>query len=294
MTDLAQANSDNVTVPAGKPDSTAKFTPWKSIMDEWNGAFQRDERPVIYSTGFDFEIGPGLLMLMGGGPGSGKTTLVLQMVTSAMLMDDDIRCVYASVEVPGRELVERQLAIEADVDYHRLRYREDLLQRDRDKIEAKREIVSDALGGRLCVLDRPHDMRNVKAVVDAIGANLVVLDYLQRIPPAVDCNLEQRHAINATMDLARELCDAGCGVIAVSSLSRPAKKTTGYQEASITSFRESGELEYGCDEAWILTRNGPAVTLRHEKGRYRRTNDLELEQDDTLRFSPRVVEWSPT
>ena len=65
-----------------------------------------------------------------------------------------------------------------------------------------------------------------------------------------------REKINALMSIVRQLADAGIGLLAAAALtrSRDSKGRSSYdgRHLSLASFRESSELEYGCDDAFLL------------------------------------------
>src|SRR5262249_7153840 len=90
-------------------------------------------------------------------------------------------------------------------------------------------------------------------------------------------------AVNATMDFLRQFADAGVAVVVVSAIGRTkdSKGRSSYRSEglSLASFRESSELEFGADDAFILTTDddqGDAVTLRHLKSRHGECRDIEL------------------
>lgn len=285
----AKAAAQDVTEDApAEPAAPKLYTVFTDVYSEWQADWQRAEPPVLWRTGMPWEIGPGGLTVIGGGPGTGKTTLVMQAVIEALINHDDLRALVLSVEVPGKEMVSRALAVQAAVNYHAMRYRVGLTTAQESAVVHHGEVFRRRIAPRLAILDRPHSMKKLCAAVQDFQANLVVLDYIQRIPPVDHHRLDLRAACNATLDAARQLCDAGCGVFAVSSLSRPSRREDGYQKVSITAFRESGELEYGADEAYIMCRDEDdqrLVTMHHLKARYRDKQDFQCVQDDTLRFT---------
>jgi replicative DNA helicase len=137
---------------------------------------------------------------------------------------------------------------------------------------------------------------------------MIVLDYLQRIPPPGQ-HADKRGAVNATMDYLRQFADAGVAVRVVAAVGRT-KDSKGRSSYSgdglnLASFRESSELEFGADDAFILVPDehadaancGPVtVTLRHFKARHMQPRDLLLEFDRRIqRFAeaedPRT--WNP-
>ncbi len=98
-----------------------------------------------------------------------------------------------------------------------------------------------------------------------------------------------REKINALMSIMRQLADAGIGILAAAALtrSRDSKGRSSYdgKHLSLASFRESSELEYGCDDAFLLYPTEPdtdpddpvrLMTLNHAKSRDGETKDVVL------------------
>jgi replicative DNA helicase len=119
-----------------------------------------------------------------------------------------------------------------------------------------------------------------------------------------------RERINLLMSELRRLADRGrVGILAAAAVSRSrdgkGKATYDGRHLSIASLRESGELEFGCDDCLILhptddTPNAPvrSMLLRHEKARYGEPKDVALifhrrfqrfEVDPFLTVSPSVA-----
>jgi len=122
----------------------------------------------------------------------------------------------------------------------------------------------------------------VAATADAFDAQLLLLDYIQRIPPPGEHG-DKRGAVNASMDYLRQFADAGVAVVVVSAIGRTkdgkGRSTYAGEGLNLASFRESSELEFGCDDALILTPDddqGDAVTLRHLKSRHGEAKDIGL------------------
>jgi replicative DNA helicase len=122
---------------------------------------------------------------------------------------------------------------------------------------------------------------------------LLLLDYIQRIPPPGEHG-DRWGAVNATMNYLRQFADAGTAVLVVSAIGRTkdGKGRSSYagEGLNLASFRESSELEFGCDDAFILVPDGEGAgtaTLRHLKSRHGEAKDLELSFDGKLqRFTP--------
>jgi replicative DNA helicase len=145
----------------------------------------------------------------------------------------------------------------------------------------------DALADRLAFLSPPFDLRNVAASADAHGAGLIVLDYIQRFG-AAGTHDDHRGAVSETMSYIRQFADAGVAIIVVAALARSKDKSgrSSYTGVSLTSFRETSELEYGADDAFILAPDGEigsspslSLSLRHLKSRHGETRDIRLSFD---------------
>ena len=107
------------------------------------------------------------------------------------------------------------------------------------------------------------------------------------------------------MSYIRQFADAGVAVIVVAALSRSKDKAgrSSYTEGlSLASFRETSELEYGTDDAFILTPDGEIgaspslpVILKHLKSRHGETRDMTLTFDRPhQRFTPAEPAAKPT
>jgi replicative DNA helicase len=128
------------------------------------------------------------------------------------------------------------------------------------------------LGDRLAFCQPPYDLGNVAATADAFNANLIVLDYIQRIAPPGEHN-DKRGSVDACMNFIRQFADFGVAVIVVAAVSRTKDKAgrSSYdaEGLSLASFRESSELEFGADDAFILARTSEQqVLLKHLKARH--------------------------
>jgi replicative DNA helicase len=242
--------------------------------------------PTLYPVGTGelarLEIGPGLVALFGGAPGAGKTAFTMQLLIDALRMTPALRAVVCNVEMPPVVLLDRQLARLSGVDATLIRRRQ-LDAAHADRIDLAMNTL-DALADRLAFVSPPFDLANVAATADAVDAGLLLLDYVQRIPPPGD-HADKRGSVNATMDFLRQFADAGTAVMVISAIGRTKDRRGRSSYAgdglNLASFRESSELEFGCDDAFILTPDGDdaegeAVSLRHLKSRHGEARDIAL------------------
>jgi replicative DNA helicase len=245
------------------------------------------------------EIGRGRVSLLGGAPGSGKTAFTMQCAVDALRLTPDLRAAVCNVEMAPAVLLDRQLARLSGVDLTLVRHRR-LGAEHADRIDQALNTL-EPLAERLAFLRPPFDLANVAATADAFDAQLLLLDYVQRIPPPGEHG-DKRGAVNATMDYLRRFADAGVAVIVVSAIgrTRDSKGRSTYvgQLLNLASFRESSELEFGADDAFILTPDdddqGEAVTLRHLKSRHGECRDIGLTfHRRHQRFTPAVGGQGP-
>jgi replicative DNA helicase len=254
--------------------------------------------PVLYPVGKGLEsvqVGPGLVTLLGGAPGAGKTALAVQWVVDALRATNTLRGVVCNVEMSPQVLLERQLARLSGIDLSVIRHRK-LGEEHGDRM-AKAFATLEPLCERLCFVRPPFDLANVAAAADAFGADLLLLDYLQRIKPPGDHN-DKRGSVDALMDFLRQFADAGRAIIAVAAVGRTkdSRGRSSYDAngLGLASFKETGEIEYGADSAYLLCPDrggGDGVALRCLKDRYGEPRDVALEFGRaTQRFT--VSKWT--
>ena len=255
------------------------FTTGDQALAAWWADLESGTPPVRYQLGRGFDgvaVGPGLVTVVGGAPGAGKTALVNQWVTDASRLDPDLRVLTCNVEMSPAALLDRQLARLSGVDLGSIRGR--VLDDDRrERVGAALPVLEDVMS-RTAFLTPPFTMQNIAAAYDETVSDLIVLDYLQRIRPPGD-HRDTRGAVSEVMDFARRFADAGAAVVAVAAVARgKGEKGSSYNDLSLASFRESSEIEYGADDAFILTgRAGtPERTLKHLKSRHGEPRDIPL------------------
>ncbi len=270
------------------------------VLAGWRDDVLTGKAPVLYPIGSGelgrIEAGPGLVTLVGGAPGSGKTAFAMQAVVDALRMTPTLRVAVCNIEMPPAVLLDRQLARLSGIDLNTIRYRR-LGDEHAERIDQAMNTL-EPLAERLCFVRPPFDLANVAAVADAFDAGLLLLDYIQRIPPPGDHG-DRRGSVDATMNYLRQFADAGVAVVVVSAVGRgkDSKGRSSYaaDALSLASFRESSELEFGCDDAFILApQDDNLVTLRHLKARHCEAKDIALHFDRPLqRFTPADTGPSP-
>jgi replicative DNA helicase len=197
-------------------------------------------------------INPGCITLIGGAPGQGKTAYVMQCIVEALRFHDELRALVCNVEMSRSCLLERQVARISGVPLDTITDRT-----FRGKFDHEVNVALATIGSvadRLAFAHPPFNMVTVNVAVRKFKPQIVVLDYVQRMRGQLAAG-ESRVSMENLMGQIRELAGDEVAVVAVSALSRRRTHEGGaYDEDAldISSFRDSSELEYGADSAWLL------------------------------------------
>ncbi len=237
--------------------SEARYQPVADLLDGWRDNVLSGEPPTLYPVGDGdlgrLEVGPGLVTLFGGAPGMGKTALTMQLVCEALERTPALRALICNVEMGSSAL-----ARPATRPARRHRPDDDPIPpaRGRARRTGRAGLAAvEHLSERLAFVRPPFTLANVAASADAFEASLIVIDYIQRIGSPGEHG-DRRGAVDATMGYLRQFADAGAAIIVIAALARSkdAKGRSSYsgEALSLASFRETSELEYGADDAFIL------------------------------------------
>ena len=267
------------------------FASLGDLLGAWSHDVLHGAPPVRWPAGAGvltrFPIGPGLVTLIGGAPGTGKSALANQLAFDAVRLTSELKALITCCEMPPTVMLNRQLARLSGVPYSRIR--------DRCLTAADRSAVAAGLATLHTIRDRvafhtgPFELSAVAEAADGCEADLIVIDYLQRLA-APGTHRDKRSQTNAILDTFRQFADAGRGLLMLSSVGRQPNKNgkSTYDGLTLASFKESGDIEYSADDAYILTppEDGWA-TLKHVKARHTEMTDIVLRAELSLmRFDP--------
>jgi len=263
------------TRPGQSPSiPTARYIGGTDLFEEWVNDVRSGTGPAIYRHAFPFpEIGPGLVTLIGGAPASGKTTFATQTTVEMLRHNPTIRVLTCNCEMAPTALYDKILARLSGIDAHDIRHRR-LGDEHEDRL-ATAMATMEGFVDRMSFMNAPFDIRNVAATADAVGADVIVIDYIQRFTIPSD-DSEARQRVNRTMDYLRQFAAAGVAVIVISAVGRSrdraGRSSYASEGLSLASFRESSELEFGADDALILAPTDPddpeKIRLSHLKARH--------------------------
>src|SRR5262249_33013179 len=161
----------------------ARYQDGADVFAGWKDDVITGKQPVLYPVGTGqlgrVEIGPGLVMLLGGAPGVGKSSFATQAAVDALRMTPTLRACICNVEMSPTVLLDRQLARLSGIDLNSIRYRR-LKAEHADRIERAMSTL-EPVADRLSFVCPPFNLENVAETVDAFEADLLLLDYIQRI-----------------------------------------------------------------------------------------------------------------
>lgn len=268
---------------------TPTYTTGADLFGSWFADVERGEPPVRYGLPDPFaglDVRPDRLFLFGGAPGGGKTAAMMQVGIDLLRQNDAVRLLVANVEMTPARLVERVVSRLSAVPLTAIADRT-LTPGERDRVRAAVASLK-PVAGRLAFQHAPFALEHVAAAGTAFGANVLILDYIQRFTVG-DGKGDKREQLETAATVLRRFCDAGAAVLVASAVAR--QKHAGgstYKGLNLASFRGSSELEYGCDAAYLLVPDGSdGIVFQCEKNRYGAVADLVTRFDGTTQtFAP--------
>ncbi len=264
------------------------FTSGQDSLDNLLCAIDKGAaEPLIRLTTFpEFELGPGLITIIGAPPAAGKTLMSMQMMFEGIERDESLIAYVANCEMTPQSLLRRELTRLTNIPAKTLRYgnlddeARELLRSQTDTFRHRLERVQFV----------PADPRALSSLTTA-KPGLVLLDYLQRFPSYN--KPDPRQAMNEMMTFCRRLADLGHSVLAISATKRTQDGRHSNAELSLSSFRESGEIEYAADACYVL-KTEPQTAKQHRptqlvcvKNRHEEQRHISLALDaHSLSFIP--------
>lgn len=225
------------------------------------------------------EIGQGLITIIGAPPGAGKTALASQVMFDACELDENLQAYIVNAEMGFDSLVRRQLTKMTRIKSDNIRFGNLTTDELRSIQESAVELAKRL--DRVSVYQDP----DLSALVDLLDQppGLVIVDYLQKFAPA---DKDVRAGVNVVVNVLRKLANHGHAILALSATKRAQNGKHEAKELGLSSFKESGEVEFNADSAYVLKDDGPIdeeckyiriVTLAHVKNRHGAKVDRQLE-----------------
>ena len=231
------------------------------VFDQISAAYENKGALQGIDTGFiDLNhalngFQPSELLLIGARPSVGKTSLLLNFVTSVAIKDN-LPVAFFSLEMSREQLVMRMLSMQSTVSQSALR-RGDLRDEDFERINAAMQQLAPA---PIYIDDTPaitpaEMLSKCRRLKMQHGLGLVMIDYLQLMSgnTRTDNRVAEVSEISRCLkQLAREL---NVPVLAASQLSRaPDQRKEGHRPM-LSDLRESGSIEQDADVVMFLYRD---------------------------------------
>lgn len=235
------------------------------VLDGWRAIVEEHDREALpcLETGFGalndlVQFSPGRLYVVGGRPGSGKTTLTLQIALQALSRYDEAHALFVSCEMGPGELVKKALCTLSGQDFLA-----PFTARASDFSRGK--ALSDA-GQYEKLLRRLHlsysrsidDVRKAanRLISQGKPLKMIVVDYISAMSApnkAGQMETRSREVGAVSRECKRMAQEMGLVVFAPSQLNR----SSGGQKTRapvLSDLRDSGEIEQDADAVLLLYR----------------------------------------
>ena len=237
------------------------------------------EKPEYMSLGMPeldrlLFIEPGDFVLIGGYPSAGKTLLSLQF---ALALAEKYRVGYFSLETTPKKLTDRLISHMGRVPLSAIKSCRLEGEDARCAAQAARRL--DKLPLEL-ISAGGMSVRDIQAAALNRRYQAVFVDYLQIVAAPGKSRYEQVTAVSIALHTMAQA--HGVTVFALAQLSRPEKAEGKPVPPSMTSFRESGQLEQDADTAMLLWASDPTDNRSDRELKIAKNKDGER---DTLELA---------
>jgi replicative DNA helicase len=193
------------------------------------------------------------LYVVGARPSVGKSAMLLTFALNAVRHGTP--CLFFSLEMNRRQLVQRHLAMLSGVNLRRLRGGCRLLPHEAEAIAPAAETLSAA---PLFIADamqqRARDiLTTTRRAIRRHGIGIIFIDYLQLIEPENTQVMRVEQLGVITRRLKQLSGQAGIPVVAAAQVNRAAAGRES-ERPKLADFRESGSIEMDADDAYLLWR----------------------------------------
>lgn len=207
------------------------------------------EKPKYFDWGMErlnetLTVELGDFVVIGGYPSSGKTLLSLQF---ALRLAEEYRVGYFSLETSPKKLTDRILAHMSGVPLYKIK-RHELTEQDWNTVVAGKQKFEQLhfdmvkAGGM--------SVRDIGQTALSKRYQIIVVDYLQLVPEPGKNRYEEVTKVSIGLHTFAQ--ENKIAVIGLAQLTRPDTSKGSPKEPTMSSFRESGQIEQDADVAMLL------------------------------------------
>ncbi len=201
------------------------------------------------------------MIVIAGRPGTGKTSIALNIVENALFGRNPVPTLIFSLEMLAEQLYQRMIASRARIDQHKLR--SGFLEKDRlqDIHSTAKELRSSPLWiddtSGLSILDMRARARRLNQQLGG-KLGLVVVDYLQLLRGTDSSAPREQEVAEISRGMKAMSKELRAPVVVLAQLNRDSEKETRNPRAS--DLRESGSIEQDADAILLLSRQRKSAT----------------------------------
>lgn len=232
---------------------------------------------------------PGDFVVIGGRPSAGKTALAIQIADK---LSETHSIGFFSLETSAAQIFDRLIAQSCMVDFGAIKDRK-IPEEDYIRLtERQRELSSRKLD---VIHASGMSVADIQAITLSKQYEIIMIDYLQLLRET-GRNANRTEAVSRmSMELHRLAQTHGVTVIALSQLGRPENKGELQKAPTLSSLRESGQIEQDADAVLLLYLTDPADPHSDRRLKVAKNKEGELGTAD-LNFEgrfQRFIEYMP-
>lgn len=270
-------------------ESSSSLLSWGGPEYEaWMKTIANEQPRPLFQVGSgemsSIEVGPELILALGGLPGSGKTSLVMQWTVDVLRNNPSMFAAICNLEMSPHSLMDRQLARLSGVsatDVRKRRFDPEAKQRIKTADRTMQSVMP-----RVAFIKTACTVDGLCEAASQAEVQLLVLDYLQKLRPPAEHRSNPTASLDYAMGRLRELAMSGVAVIVLSSLGRTANSTN----PDPTDLRGSAAIEFESDNIYLMSsvkksaKSDPQipVVLSQHKSKYGDCRDVRLIFDRTV------------
>jgi replicative DNA helicase len=246
------------------------------MLDDFALEFRSGSIPTPFTLAGVFngiELACGEITVLGAPPSTGKTAMALQIVFELLAANPDVPVYIANAESSFRTIAIRELSRRTKISGSRIR------RNATDPTE--RESIEEALSAMR------SEMRGFRWLDGEVGfaslntlrgqpPGVIVIDYLQKFVPG---GSDLKTGIASLMSLLRSLAFEGWCVLCLSATNRA---SNGDGKAGMAAFRDSSEIEFNADAAYVLEDEEPESQGTSRKLKLRCVKNRHGSRDERL------------